>query len=371
MVDFNKIIELHNDGYSYDKISEILNTSKSTVAYYCNEKKRIKRVEDAINSIKKKEEYEKIVCDIINKCTNLNQVCIMLDKRPTNTNYDRIKKIIEKYNLDISHFSHTKIKINNSNKLCYEDIFCENSKVKTNSHLKEKLISLKLKEEKCECCGIFEWNGKKAPLELHHINGIRTDNRLENLQLLCRNCHAQTSNFCGKNMKNKTIKKAICRHCGKEFDYNGKVFCSNECKTIYKEKKFNHPSKEELISKYVEFGSLVKIANIYNVSDKTISKWFKKYNLPYKSKELREYIINLYGKQPQWYSYMENRDYSKSIEKLGIKIDVFDDLNNFIGTFPSINKASEYTNIDKRAIKNCCNNKQLKNKKYYFKYHKN
>lgn len=49
----------------------------------------------------------------------------------------------------------------------------------------------------------MEWLGAPIPLQVHHINGNTTDNRLENLQYLCPNCHSQTDNFCGKNT-NKT-----------------------------------------------------------------------------------------------------------------------------------------------------------------------
>lgn len=67
--------------------------------------------------------------------------------------------------------------------------------------LKKKLIREGIKEEKCECCGGTAWLDKKIPLELHHINGDHTDNSLDNLQLLCPNCHAMQDNNSGKNVK--------------------------------------------------------------------------------------------------------------------------------------------------------------------------
>lgn len=63
------------------------------------------------------------------------------------------------------------------------------------SKLKERLVSEGIKEYKCECCGLTEWNGKPISLQLHHLNGIHNDNRLNNLQLLCPNCHSQTENW--------------------------------------------------------------------------------------------------------------------------------------------------------------------------------
>jgi len=66
-------------------------------------------------------------------------------------------------------------------------------------NLKPRLFENNIKEKRCEKCGIEQWNGKSAPLELHHINGDSNDHRLENLKVLCSNCHAQTDNYKGKN----------------------------------------------------------------------------------------------------------------------------------------------------------------------------
>jgi hypothetical protein len=67
-------------------------------------------------------------------------------------------------------------------------------------NLKRRLIREGLKASRCETCGISEWQGKPLSLALHHINGDGHDNRLENLQLLCPNCHSQTDNFSGRNV---------------------------------------------------------------------------------------------------------------------------------------------------------------------------
>ena len=65
--------------------------------------------------------------------------------------------------------------------------------------LKNRLLAEGLKQHKCECCGISEWNGQPAPIELDHIDGNRYNNTIENLRILCPNCHAQTDTYRGKN----------------------------------------------------------------------------------------------------------------------------------------------------------------------------
>jgi 5-methylcytosine-specific restriction endonuclease McrA len=66
------------------------------------------------------------------------------------------------------------------------------------SHVKARLLKSGLKEGRCDDCGIAEWRGRPLPMELHHVNGDGTDNRLTNLRLLCPNCHSQTGNWGGR-----------------------------------------------------------------------------------------------------------------------------------------------------------------------------
>jgi hypothetical protein len=67
-------------------------------------------------------------------------------------------------------------------------------------NLKRRLIAAGLKRNACEECGISEWLGRPLSLELHHRNGARNDNRLENLAILCPNCHSQTESFGHRNV---------------------------------------------------------------------------------------------------------------------------------------------------------------------------
>ena len=66
-------------------------------------------------------------------------------------------------------------------------------------HLKGRLIKAGLKEKCCEICGITDWMDMPINLQLHHKNGDGLDNRIENLQFLCPNCHSQTDTYGGRN----------------------------------------------------------------------------------------------------------------------------------------------------------------------------
>jgi hypothetical protein len=69
------------------------------------------------------------------------------------------------------------------------------------NHVKLRLLAAGLKQNRCEECGIASWRDRSLSLALHHVNGDRHDNRLENLQLLCPNCHSQTPNFGSRNWR--------------------------------------------------------------------------------------------------------------------------------------------------------------------------
>lgn len=130
------------------------------------------------------------------------QVLTCLGLRPTGGNYDQIKKYIQELALETKHFKGRgwnagmtgvgkpiipleKILVNGSNFQSFK--------------LKKRLFGAGLKPKHCEQC---RWAEKTEdgylPLELDHINGNRHDNRLENLRVLCPNCHSLTPTHRGR-----------------------------------------------------------------------------------------------------------------------------------------------------------------------------
>lgn len=159
----------------------------------------------------------------------------------------------------------------------------------TNTHpikstrLKAKLLTVGLIEEVCASCNQGPtWNNKPLTLQLDHVNGVNTDNRLENLRLLCPNCHTQTDTYAGRSLKRQNH----CIECGSVCS-KGRLYCL-ECKmarakmtqtSFVRPAKINWPSKEEL-EKLVWEMPRTELALQLGVSDKAIAKHCRKLEIP-------------------------------------------------------------------------------------------
>lgn len=84
------------------------------------------------------------------------------------------------------------------------DAFFVAGRLRNGLHVKLRLLAAGLREDRCDICGVTDWRGERLAIELHHVNGDRRDNRLENLQLLCPNCHSQTDSWGGRNARRTT-----------------------------------------------------------------------------------------------------------------------------------------------------------------------
>lgn len=315
------------------------------------------------------------------------------------------RKYIESLGIDTSHFNGQAWNKNN-----FDYSRFQKGKHIQGNNAKDALINLR--GRKCEVCGNTEWLGEEIPLVIHHIDGDHINNELSNLQLLCPNCHAQTDNYCGKNIKGKRqkyteeqfvqalkatsnvnqalkqigihysakcyyeeayelikkydidqsknkitnpqrerssltvngishtksewsdilgvrpellrsytrrygdksviqlIKEYIenpskenetfssfrksymskegeheCPICGKKIQ--GKKYCSSECAHIA-QKRCTIPDREKL-KELIRSTSFLKIGKMFGISDNTVRKWCKMYNLPFKSSDIKRY----------------------------------------------------------------------------------
>lgn len=141
---------------------------------------------------------------IVAQSLSVAQVITQLGLVPAGGNYKTVQARINLLKLDISHFtgqgwnSGTRYR-NFGKRYSLPDILVQNSSYKFTHGLRSRLLKEGSKEHQCEECSLREWRGQPIPLELHHMNGVNNDHRLENLQLLCPNCHAQTNSYRGKN----------------------------------------------------------------------------------------------------------------------------------------------------------------------------
>ena len=237
----------------------------------------------------------------------------------------QVKLMCEHYGFSTEHFSQ-KLRAEQVN---IDQIFIKGYKHKET--LRKNLLALR--EHKCECCGLSEWNGKEIPLQIHHKDGDNLNNVLHNLELLCPNCHAQTDNYCGKNkekielneeelvealkssnnihqalikvgktdgnwypkvrqiMKKHGIEfaketanaKKPCPKCGKLIK-KGSSLCE-ECYHI-EERTCARPKREEL-KNLIRTKNFCAIARDYGVTDNAIRKWCKAENLPFRVADIK------------------------------------------------------------------------------------
>ena len=178
--------------------------------------------------------------------------------------YKKIKKIIDEYNIPISHYINSKEaleKHRNKIELSLQDVLTANS-THTRHIVKRKIIKNGTLKYECVFCGNDgKWMDKTFSLILDHINGIKNDNRIENLRLLCPNCNATLDTHCGKNKKHKNLKKA-----------------KKTPMEIQKPRRtVERPSLHELL-KEIEILGYTGTGKKYGVSDNAIRKWVKIYN---------------------------------------------------------------------------------------------
>lgn len=174
--------------------------------------------------------------------------------------------------------------------------------------LRIKLIRDGIKKKECELCGISTWQGVELPLELHHKDGNHYNNNLDNLAILCPNCHSIQEGNSGANVgkyvnytptqSNPVLKielgekrasklKKFCCDCGKEISAHAtrcKSCASKEC-----QKDLTNKPDRETLKNLIRTTSFLEIGRLFGVSDNAIRKWCDGYGLPRKVTEIKTY----------------------------------------------------------------------------------
>ena len=150
-----------------------------------------------------KREYVRENLDVVKNMIKNNRPKFEI-ARVLDIKYETLNKYLKEFGIDYSGNPHRKGIPHLEGRILLEEYLNGNRNV-TASKLRRKLIESGLKEEKCECCGLTEWMGKKIPLELHHKNMNHNDNTLENLQILCSNCHSLAHEYCNTKGKSESV----------------------------------------------------------------------------------------------------------------------------------------------------------------------
>lgn len=140
--------------------------------------------------------------EAISKSTSIRAALIYLNISARGGNYKVIQKAVARYNIDTSHFlgqGHAKNKTLPSK--TETNLYLTNVIPISSFRLKNRLLKENILSPVCTSCGLENWLGRSIPLELDHIDGNSDNNNLQNLRLLCPNCHALTPTYRGKNQK--------------------------------------------------------------------------------------------------------------------------------------------------------------------------
>lgn len=176
-----------------------------------------------------KEKYTKeLLSDAVSKSTCMADVFRVFGVKQSGGLHYHLLLKAKKWGIDLSHFKgkSTPRKTTTIQQFNLEDVCTKNSNY-SRGCLKRRLLQTGILKNECSICHQQNtWNDKTLVMVLDHINGVRDDNRLENLRLLCPNCNSQQKTFCGRNTIIETKK---CKHCQTPIRYDTKSGYCGTC----------------------------------------------------------------------------------------------------------------------------------------------
>jgi hypothetical protein len=212
-----------------------------------------------------------------------------LGMRPAGGNHTTLKRYaLDVWRISTAHFDPAAVRDEGLRRARsptpLAEILVEHSTYSRN-HLKGRLYAEGVKRRVCELCGQGEtWRGRKMSLILDHVNGCATDNRIENLRIVCPNCAATLDTHCGKMLRRLRTER-LCDSCGELFYPSGseRRFCSHSCWVESRRglplpdlRRVERPPYEVLLREIAALGYLA-VGRRYGVSDNAIRKWVRQY----------------------------------------------------------------------------------------------
>jgi hypothetical protein len=201
-----------------------------------------------------------------------------------------LKKWASRWGISTAHFDPNKARLRGLRRTAtpLEEVLVEGSTYHR-GHLKRRLFEEGIKQRRCEICGQGErWHGRRIALILDHVNGVSTDNRLENLRIVCPNCAAALDTHCGRTLRHP-LEQLACGRCGRRFmpKTPRQRYCSRFCGQRWPRRpgvpnlalrRVERPPYDTLRDEIERFGYSA-VGRKYGVSDNAIRKWVRQYQI--------------------------------------------------------------------------------------------